>query len=77
MIHGPLGYKGDRTHSGVDVSLYSYPSISQGHWEKLEQQAGQAELGQAQLQLELAFTLIKVYCITLMITLHILSPISL
>ena len=28
----------------------------------------EAELGQAQLQLELGFTLIKVYCIILMIT---------
>ena len=32
-----------------------------------EEQAG-AELGQAQLQLELGFTLIKVCCISLMIT---------
>ena len=34
---------------------------------KIQEQAG-TELGQAQLQLELSFTLIKICCITLMIT---------
>ena len=47
----------------VVVMLLRYPFTSV----KIPQQAG-TELGQAQLQLELGFTLIKVCCITLMIT---------
>ena len=38
-----------------------------GLFQSEDEQAG-AELGQAQLQLELGFTLIKVCCISLMIT---------
>ena len=46
----------------IRLDLQAYPEMK-----ILMEQAG-AELGQAQLQLELGFTLIKVCCISLMIT---------
>ena len=53
--------------------LHGYYKVARKNlsWEKVYEnytkQAG-TELGQAQLQLELGFTLIKMCCITLMIT---------
>ena len=54
----------DLTPSLLFASNYFHFCIES---ESDQKQAG-AELGQAQLQLELGFTLIKVCCITLMIT---------
>ena len=77
---GDLKLKSDKMYSGQLVFLtwrHFYQLITDRQF--IREQAG-AELGQAQLQLELGFTLIKVCCIILIITNYhyiLLSTISL